>query len=166
MEPFWMPASPILRLVWLKRLSGGGEKVVMDRFTFSATSNAYTTVSPASYSPGDTISVTIKKVTPSDAVTRYTNGYFSINTPDLEFGQAYSFLADAVVLEDKLGSMQIGIASVGVGSTEARADIAAGKIKIPFVFTKRSGSDDKYLEFHCGGKSMELSNIKIVQAEA
>lgn len=41
-----------------------------------------------------------------------------------------------------------------------------GKISIVFEFKQKSGSSDKFLEFHCGGKSMEMRNIRIWNVEA
>ena len=156
-------------LLWAKRRAiiatrdNSKYTVVQSSFQLTATSNSFTTVSATSYVPGDTITATVKSVDTSQSVTRYVNGYFTLQTPNLTFGNNYIFEANVEVIEDKLGSNLVGISSVGIGATEARANIANGKIRIPFTFVQKSGSTDKYLEFHCGGKSMRLRNIRILE---
>lgn len=138
-------------------------KIVAASFTLTSTNNTYTTTTPAMYSPGAAIEITVKKTNDPSNITKYSNGYFNFLTPELKFGRQYIFTADADVVDNKLSSSLIGIASVGVGSTERRGSIENGRMKIAFTFIKKSGSNDKYLEFHCGGKSMMMRNIRILE---
>ena len=127
-------------------------------YTLRGTSNAYTSVTQNEN--GDLV-VSVKKTESPQTPLDYKNGYFAINTPELEFNKNYIMTAVTQVTDNPLNTLEVGVAPVGVNANRSDGIIKNGIMRIKFRFTKKSGTNDKYLEIRCAGKSMIMKNMQI-----
>ena len=130
---------------------------------FSAFSNSWTNVDKSTYS-GEKITINVLKAEYPSDVLNYKNGYFSLETPFLEFEKKYIFTADVDVISDLLSDNRVGLAPVGVNAKQSDGIVQNGKIRVVFTFNKKTNSDRKFIEFRCGGKSMGMKNITLWNA--
>ena len=128
-------------------------------YNFSNVNNTYTTATRNS-TTGD-ITVTVKKTDRPAEPQNYLNGYFSFNTPSLEFGKKYTLTGTVDITSNPLDTMAIAVAPVGVNANRSNGTIKDGRICLRFTFIKKTNVNDKYLEFRCGGKSMVIHNLEI-----
>ena len=133
-------------------------------FSFLSRSNSTCEVAETSYSPGTTLHITVKTPGTSGDPLLYTYGYFSFYTPELEWYKWYWFTAHVDVLSDPRNTMAIALAPSGANANRCTGIISNGIARVKLLMTPKNASaaidSNKYVEFRCAGKSMNMSDIK------
>lgn len=148
-----------------RRILTENHPILNTSFGFVTRSNSTCEVAETAYSPGVTLHITTKTPNASSTDLLYPNGYFSFYVQDLEWYKWYWFTAHVNVTADPRGTMAIGAAPAGANVNRCDGEIKNGIARIKFYMKPKSESDatdaKKYIEFRTGGKSMEMSDIKI-----